>query len=99
MDGTLLDQRFDNWFWQEHRSQRAMPELHGLSEAAALQLLVPKFQAVRGTMQWYCIDYWSAELGLDIAAIKREALHRVGYLPGALDFLGKLGPAASGGCW
>jgi FMN phosphatase YigB (HAD superfamily) len=19
MDGTLLDLRFDNWFWQEHR--------------------------------------------------------------------------------
>jgi putative hydrolase of the HAD superfamily len=61
-----------------------------LPHAAAWEVLAPKFQAVRGTMQWYCIDYWSAELGLDIAAIKREALHRVSYLPGALDFLGRL---------
>jgi putative hydrolase of the HAD superfamily len=65
-----------------------------LSESAACEHLAPRFQAVRGTMQWYCIDYWSGELGLDIAAIKREVLQRVGrgveYLPGALEFLGKL---------
>jgi putative hydrolase of the HAD superfamily len=89
MDGTLLDQRFDNWFWQEHLPGR-YAELRGLPQAAAWEVLAPKFQAVRGTMQWYCIDYWSAELGLDIAAIKREALHRVGYLPGAMDFLARL---------
>jgi HAD superfamily hydrolase (TIGR01509 family) len=89
MDGTLLDQRYDNWFWQEHVPGR-YAELHGLAQSAAWDLLAPKFQAVRGTMQWYCLDYWSTELGLDIAAIKRETLHRVGYLPGALDFLAKL---------
>jgi putative hydrolase of the HAD superfamily len=89
MDGTLLDQRFDNWFWQEHVPSR-YAELRGLPRAAAWEALAPKFEAVRGTMQWYCIDYWSAELGLDIAAIKREALHRVAYLPGARDFLGRL---------
>jgi putative hydrolase of the HAD superfamily len=93
MDGTLLDQRFDNWFWQELVPSR-YAELHGLTASAASRLLAPKFQAVRGTMRWYCIDYWSGELGLDIAAIKRGALQCVGrgveYLPGALEFLGKL---------
>jgi putative hydrolase of the HAD superfamily len=93
MDGTLLDQRFDNWFWQEHVPAR-YAELHGLTQGAAQRLLAPKFQAVRGTMQWYCVDYWSGELGLDIPAIKRETLRgageKVAYLPGALDFLGKL---------
>jgi putative hydrolase of the HAD superfamily len=93
MDGTLLDQRFDNWFWEEHVPCR-YGELHGLHRSAAWAALAPKFQAVRGTMQWYCIDYWSAELKLDIAAIKRQALETldcsVDYLPGALDFLGKL---------
>jgi HAD superfamily hydrolase (TIGR01509 family) len=93
MDGTLLDQRFDNWFWQEHIPGR-YAKLHGLAQSAAWDLLVPKFQAVRGTIQWYCLDYWSAQLGLDIAAIKREVLggagQKVDYLPGALEFLGKL---------
>jgi HAD superfamily hydrolase (TIGR01509 family) len=93
MDGTLLDQRFDNWFWQELVPDRYARQ-HGLGNDAARTLLTPKFQKVRGTMQWYCVDYWSAELGLDIPAIKREALEGIGqtisYLPGALEFLGKL---------
>jgi HAD superfamily hydrolase (TIGR01509 family) len=89
MDGTLLDLRFDNWFWQELIPRRYAAE-HGLSAPDALGLLKPKFHATRGTMQWYCIDYWSRELGLDIARIKRAALDQVGYLPGAEEFLIKL---------
>ncbi|HTV97137.1 MAG TPA: GMP/IMP nucleotidase [Steroidobacteraceae bacterium] len=89
MDGTLLDLRFDNWFWQEHIPAH-YAALHGLDAAQAGALLDPKFRAVRGTMDWYCIDYWSRELGLDIAAIKRAALAQVAYLPGALEFLRRL---------
>jgi len=89
MDGTLLDQRFDNWFWQEHIPRR-YAQSKGLSEPAATAALAPGFHAVKGTMQWYCIDYWSEELGLDIAAIKRTELARIGYLPGAEAFLSKL---------
>jgi HAD superfamily hydrolase (TIGR01509 family) len=89
MDGTLLDLRFDNWFWQEHVPVR-YAEANGLSETEVRALLSPKFRAVRGTMDWYCIDYWSRELKLDIGAIKRAALAQVGYLPGAQDFLAKL---------
>ena len=95
MDGTLLDLRFDNWFWQEHVPLR-YAEAHGLREAQVRELLPAKFRAVRGTMNWYCIDYWTRELRLDIAAIKREAairreaLAQVGYLPGALTFLSEL---------
>ncbi len=89
MDGTLLDQRFDNWFWQELIPRR-YARANAISEAQAQALLAPKFRAVMGTIRWYCIDHWSRELGLDIAAIKRAALEQVGYLPGAQDFLSKL---------
>ncbi len=89
MDGTLLDQRFDNWFWQELIPRR-YARANAISEAQAQALLAPKFRAVMGTIHWYCIDYWSRELGLDIAAIKRTALEQVGYLPGAQEFLSKL---------
>jgi 5'-nucleotidase len=89
MDGTLLDQRFDNWFWQEHVPGH-YAQARGLSPEAAGALLAPKFHAVKGTMQWYCIDYWSEALELDIAAIKRSALARVSWLPGAEEFLAKL---------
>jgi len=90
MDGTLLDLRFDNWFWRDHIPSR-YAEARGLTEEQARALLAPRFRAVRGTIQWYCIDYWSMELDLDIAAIKRSALAKVGYLPGARDFLSRLG--------
>jgi HAD superfamily hydrolase (TIGR01509 family) len=89
MDGTLLDLRFDNWFWQEHIPSRYAAS-RGMSPSDAWELLKPKFRATRGTIQWYCIDYWSRELGLDVAHIKRAALDRVGYLPGAEDFLLRL---------
>jgi 5'-nucleotidase len=89
MDGTLLDLRFDNWFWRELIPHRYAAQ-NGLTAPDALELLQPKFHAIRGTMQWYCIDYWSRELGLDIARIKRAALDQVGYLPGAEQFLLKL---------
>lgn len=93
MDGTLLDLRFDNWFWQELIPDRYAAR-HGMEVDAAQAFLKPKFRAAAGTIDWYCIDHWSRELGLDIGAIKREAGHRVGYLPGAEEFLSKL--AASG---
>ena len=89
MDGTLLDLRFDNWFWQELIPQR-YAAARGITLRAAVQLLRPKFHETRGTLAWYCIDYWTRELGLDIAGIKRGALAQIGYLPGAQEFLRKL---------
>ncbi len=89
MDGTLLDLRFDNWFWQELIPRR-YAAANGLSPAQTQGRLTPKFVEVKGTLQWYCIDYWSRELGLDIARLKREALAQVSFLPGAEQFLLKL---------
>jgi len=89
MDGTLLDLKFDNWFWQELVPTR-YAAAHRLSLRQARELLGPMFHATRGTIQWYCIDHWSRELGLDIADIKRTARNQVGYLPGAEEFLRKL---------
>jgi len=89
MDGTLLDLRFDNWFWQELIPVRYAVR-HGITADAAARLLAPKFRAAVGTIDWYCIEHWSRELGLDIGAIKHEARAEVRYLPGALEFLGAL---------
>jgi 5'-nucleotidase len=86
MDGTLLDLRFDNWFWGSLIPSR-YAAAHGLSEADAHALLQYKFRDVAHTLQWYCIEYWTRELQLDIAGIKRETLERVGFLPGAEQFL------------
>jgi len=89
MDGTLLDLRFDNWFWQELIPRR-YAAAKGLDLEDTRRLLAPRFIEVRGTLQWYCIEYWSRQLELDIVSLKRETLARVGFLPGARDFLDRL---------
>jgi HAD superfamily hydrolase (TIGR01509 family) len=86
MDGTLLDLRFDNDFWLERVPER-FAHKHGLTIAEAKALLAPRFAARQGTLAWYCTDFWSRELALDIAALKRELREHVSFLPGAREFL------------
>jgi 5'-nucleotidase len=89
MDGTLLDLRFDNFFWLE-LLPRKYGEARGLSLEAAQAELVPRFAAYRGRLQWYCTDHWSRELNLDVAALKRDVREHIGWLPGARQFLDTL---------
>jgi 5'-nucleotidase len=86
MDGTLLDLAFDNFFWLELVPAR-YAALHGLDTDEARRRITIRYEGVVGTLPWYCIDHWSLELGLDIAALKREHRHLINYLPGATDFL------------
>ena len=89
MDGTLLDLHFDSYFWREHVPQR-YAEKHTLELTEAKAALYPKFQQVEGTMNWYCVDYWSEQLGLDIAMLKGEIDHLIAIHPHVLDFLDAL---------
>ncbi len=89
MDGTLLDLHFDNHFWLEHVPRR-YAEKHGLSHAAAQEALAPRYHKVVGTMEWYCVDYWTRELGLDIARLKEEVEHLIAVHPHVTDFLAAL---------
>src|SRR5690242_6829449 len=86
LDGTLLDLSFDNYFWCE-RVPEAWAQAHGVSASAARAHLVPRFRAWEGRLEWYCVEHWSRELQLDIAALKRAESGRVRWLPGARAFL------------
>lgn len=86
MDGTLLDLHFDNHFWREHVPLR-YAQYHGLDVETAKQQLFPRFQAAEGTMDWYCVDYWSQELGIDIEHLKREIDHLISVHPHVVDFI------------
>jgi len=66
MDGTLLDLHYDNYFWLKHVPLR-YAEQHSLSLETAHRELKERYANVAGTMQWYCVDYWSGELGLDMS--------------------------------
>jgi len=86
MDGTLLDLNFDTHFWTEHVPRR-FAEKHGLTIAAAKEELFPRMRAVEGTMDWYCLDYWTRELGLDVAVLKQEVDHLIEIHPHVPEFL------------
>lgn len=86
MDGTLLDLHFDNHFWREHVPRR-YAERHGLDTETAKTELYARFRSKEGTMEWYCVDYWSRELGLDIALLKAEVEHLIAVHPHVPDFL------------
>jgi HAD superfamily hydrolase (TIGR01509 family) len=89
LDGTLLDLAFDNFFWRT-RVPEAWARSRSLSPEQAQAELQPRFRAREGTLDWYCIDYWSRELELDIAALKHGDAHHIRWLPGAREFLGRV---------
>lgn len=89
MDGTLLDLHYDNHFWLAHVPRR-YAEARGIDLDAASQELVARYQSVAGTMQWYCVEYWSRELKLDIARLKREVAHLITVHPHVVPFLSRV---------
>ncbi|GAB5453653.1 MAG: GMP/IMP nucleotidase [Halioglobus sp.] len=93
MDGTLLDLQFDNYFWLEHLPG-IYAEKHQISTEESTQRLHGHFNTGVGTLNWYCLDHWSEQLGLDIPAIKREIKHMVSIRPHALEFLRRLHDSA-----
>lgn len=86
MDGTLLDLRFDNYFWLDLVPERYAAK-HSLTLEEARAALAPMFADKQGTLDWYCTDFWSRALSLDIAGMKQEVREHVRFLPGAEDFL------------
>jgi len=89
MDGTLLDLAFDNHFWSR-QVPGVFARARAITLAQAQAQLRPRFRAHEGTLPWYCIEHWSRELELDIAALKRRSAHRIRWLPGARGFLQRL---------
>jgi HAD superfamily hydrolase (TIGR01509 family) len=92
MDGTLLDLHFDNHFWLDFVPQRYAEE-RGISLADAKHDLHGRYRDIQGTLQWYCVDHWSRELGLDIALLKEEVRHLIAVHPDVPEFLDLLAKA------
>jgi len=89
MDGTLLDLNFDNHFWKEFVPLK-FAQQQGISKALAKQQLEPRFKSMEGKLEWYCLDYWSQVLQLDIAGLKAEVSGLIAVLPHVTEFLEKL---------
>ena len=83
MDGTLLDLHFDTYFWQE-LVPSIYSQTHGISKDAAREIIMLKYAEVRGTLDWYCLDYWKQELRLDVANLKTTIKHKIKIRPNVL---------------
>jgi len=86
MDGTLMDLAFDNYFWHEY-----VPQIYSknknIDEVESKQLLLGLYRSQRGNLSWYCTDYWSDQLDLDIRQLKQQVADKVSLFPLVTEFL------------
>lgn len=87
MDGTLLDLYFDNYFWLEYLPVKYAAH-RGCDVESASRFLTDLSDSLHGTLDWYCIDYWSERLQMDVEALKLDLLHLIRFRPGTPEFLG-----------
>ena len=86
MDGTLLDLHFDNYFWLEHMPKR-YAEKNKLSYDQSSDILMQLSKSTQGTLNWYCLDYWTEKLDMDIVALKHEIANRITIRKNVIPFL------------
>ncbi len=86
MDGTLLDLHFDNYFWMEY-VPKCFAVRNGISVSQSKSQIAELYSHVMGTLEWYCLDYWSEKLKLDIPQLKLQIDHKIIFRPNAIAFL------------
>jgi len=86
LDGTLLDLSFDNHLWREI-VPAAYAAARSVTPEEARAQLQSRLRDRAGTLDWYCMDYWTRELDLDVTALHRTHAVRIVWLPGARETL------------
>jgi HAD superfamily hydrolase (TIGR01509 family) len=86
MDGTLLDLHFDNYFWLQFMPAK-YAELFGVDHEEAVRVLKHASDETQGTLNWYCLDYWSERLNMPVADLKHDIVEKIQYRPHVKDFL------------
>jgi len=86
MDGTLLDLHFDTHFWLHHLP-KVYAQKNRLTEQQCEQVMRPIFENNAGSLNWFCVNFWSKQLDLNIMQLKEDVAHKIAYRPGAQPFL------------
>ena len=86
MDGTLLDLHFDDQVWN-HALPRHLAARTGWPLQQAAAHVVDTIAAARGTLDWYCLDHWSAVFGVSVHALEEEQAAHIRIRPGTVAFL------------
>ena len=86
MDGTLLDLNYDNQIFS-HLLPTAFADYHSLTLEEARLRLSDQMSKLKGTMDFYRLDYWHDATKVDILALHERAAELIRFLPGAEAFL------------
>jgi HAD superfamily hydrolase (TIGR01509 family) len=86
MDGTLLDLKFDNQFWTHHLPKEIARQQNIPLEEAKREM-ISQCDAVKGTLDWYCLDYWSRQTQLDIRKLKVDNAESIVMRSDVIPFL------------
>ena len=91
MDGVILDNTYDNNFWQ-NQIPGVISKNKDISFEDAKRLAVQIFNYKKNTKDWYDVDYWSNMLNVDIEAEKRSSISfdRIQLYEGVTETLNKL---------
>ena len=91
MDGVILDNAYDNDFWQ-NQIPEVIADSKGIAFDDAKRLAIQIFNYKKNTKDWYDVDYWSNMLDIDIEAQKRSEMSfsRIRLYDGVIDTLSVL---------
>jgi putative hydrolase of the HAD superfamily len=91
MDGVILDNAYDNDFWQ-NQIPEVIANNKGIAFDDAKRLAIQIFNYKKNTKDWYDVDYWSNMLNIDIEAQKRseKSFSRISLYDGVIDTLSVL---------
>ncbi|MDC0984921.1 HAD hydrolase-like protein [Gammaproteobacteria bacterium] len=91
MDGVILDNAYDNDFWQ-NQIPEVIADSKGIEFDDAKRLAIQIFNYKKNTKDWYDVDYWSNMLSIDIEAQKRseKSFSRISLYDGVIDTLSVL---------
>ena len=91
MDGVILDNAYDNDFWQ-NQIPEVIADNKGIAFDDAKRLAIQIFNYKKNTKDWYDVDYWSNMLDIDIEAQKRseKSFSRISLYDGVIDTLSVL---------
>ena len=91
MDGVILDNAYDNDFWQ-NQIPEVIADSKGIAFDDAKRLAIQIFNYKKNTKDWYDVDYWSNMLSIDIEAQKRseKSFSKISLYDGVIDTLSAL---------
>ena len=89
IDGVILDQDFDNKFWQDF-----VPNEYAIKNKLDIKKAKLLFQKesdkTKGSIDWYDLHYWEKKFDLDLIAIAKNYADEISLLPKSLETIKKL---------